>query len=168
MITTALLHWASLNLLTPWGLAAALLVAVIVGFYFAPNQTLQVLVNWRTWAIVAVVGVVLGYHQLQAQNATLAAQNTALSAKVDTIQGATASLEAKLDSQKQATVQIGRLKDVARKAPEGQKEDAVLDQVAADDAAAAQAPAAAPAPGGTSLDRVLDHIVGAGPGKPHP
>lgn len=141
-------------LFSPVGLVVMAVALLIAGFAWFPAFTLARLKDVRTWLLVFAIGVGLFAFHLNTELATVKAQNATTQQTLAATNASVQSLNTKITLNKQTVAKTTRLHQIARSAPEGKKEDAVLDQVSQDDAQ--------PAAGGsrdTPADGVLDRIA---------
>lgn len=161
-------------LFSPLGLLILVGVFVAAMFMLFPAFAVKWFTDARVWlAIVCICGVAYIVN-LRTDVADLKTQNAAITQVQNVQAGTLKTLNDLVTAKAKNATQTTRLHSVAAAAPEGKKQDAVLDQIASDDAGlpAGSQPAPVPAPGivahGSQLDRLFDQLDPAHGGPAHP
>lgn len=128
---TLLLHM----IMNPWTLGAlAALALIAVGLYFTigPVKLLGIVMDIRTWAVIAGVLAVLAFAHQEQQNAEIKTklENAQQQSTATTDGAATTTL--RTTQQAARTAQTGRIQKAISAAKPGDEEDAALDAIASE------------------------------------
>jgi hypothetical protein len=136
-------------------------IAALIYVTLGPVRLMKIAADVRTWLVIFAVLAVMAFAHSEKRNDELEAKIDAAAQQQTADEDAQDSLERRATQRETRRRQDDRIRDAIGQAPPGQRHDAALDQIAAEQAARTEPLSTPASPTSGAQDEVLDQRAAA-------